>query len=77
MEGSTLITAGAQSITATDSKMPSVTGYGTTTVLAAATAKFLVETLKPAGPTPLPEIGISGVFGPVGTNVSFLVGVIA
>ena len=77
MEPSTLITAGTQSITATDSKTSTLTGYGTTTVLAASTSKFLVETFNPAGPTPLTEIGMSGVFGPVGTNVPFLVGVIA
>jgi hypothetical protein len=76
MEGSTLITAGAQSITATDIATASVTGFGDTTVVAASTSQFLVETFAPMGPTPLPEIEM-GVFGPVGTNTPFIVGVVA
>jgi hypothetical protein len=61
-----------QSITATDTAMATVTGYGTTVVNAAATDHFdLTPFDQTANPSPLPtlDVGPPPVVGPAGTGV--------
>jgi hypothetical protein len=68
----TLITSGSQSITATDTTSPTFTGYGTTTVNAAATSQFTViplnQTAIPFVPLPVIAGVVPTTVGPAGTG---------
>jgi hypothetical protein len=67
--GATLVTAGPQSITATDTANPAATGYGDTTVNATDTDHFEVDALNTAATAFLPRVA-PGVFGPIGTGAT-------
>jgi hypothetical protein len=66
----TLITSGTQFITATDTTSPTFRGYGSTTVVAAATSQLLVVPFSQTTVTPLPAIAgvIPRTLGPAGTG---------